>query len=133
MASQSKVYECSRQNASVLLNEEGTEWINEFKEGIELEPLDQVRILGSFVNEQAEGSEIEITDKMEFNIIHTPYILANTLATTKNNEDLMDLSSFSDYHQQIIQIHLTQILAHFILSSLVMIHIMVTHLQHKNY
>ena len=96
MASQSKVYECSRQNASVLLNEEGTEWINEFKEGIELEPLDQVRILGSFVNEQAEGSEIEITDKMEFNIIHTPYILANTLATTKNNEDLMDLSSFSD-------------------------------------
>ena len=80
----------------MLLNDEGTEWINEFKEGIELEPLDQVRILGSFVNEQAEGSEIEITDKMEFNVIHTPYILANTLATTKNNEDLMDLSSFSD-------------------------------------
>lgn len=96
MASQSKVYECSRQNASVLLNKEGTEWINEFKEGIELEPLDTIRILGSFVNEQAEGTEIEVTDKMEFNIIHTPYILANTLATTKNDADLMDLSTFSD-------------------------------------
>ena len=34
---QSKVYECSRQNASVTLNDEKTEWINEFKEGIKLE------------------------------------------------------------------------------------------------
>ena len=69
---QSKVYECSRQNASVLLNDKGTEWINEFKEGIKLEKGDQIRILGSFVNEQAEGDEIERTDDMSINMIHTP-------------------------------------------------------------
>ena len=30
-------YECARRNASVELDEAGTEWINEFEEGIELD------------------------------------------------------------------------------------------------
>ena len=60
---QSKVYECSRQNASVTLNDAGTEWINEFKQGIKLEKGDTIRILGSFVNEAAEGDQIEVTNR----------------------------------------------------------------------
>ena len=91
---QSKVYECSRQNASVLLNDQKTEWINEFKEGIRLEKGDTIRILGSFVNEAAEGDQIEVTDTMSTNIIHTPYIRAHTLATSDTKEDLLDLGYF---------------------------------------
>ena len=93
---QSKVYECSRQNASVLLNDNGTEWINEFKQGIKLDKGDQIRILGSFVNEQAQGDEIEITDEMSINIVHTPYIKGNTLATADTQNDLLDLGMFGD-------------------------------------
>ncbi len=93
---QSKVYECSRQNATVLLNDNGTEWINEFKEGIKLDKGDQIRILGSFVNEQAQGDEIEITDDMSINVVHTPYIKGNTLATADQQSDLLDLGMFGD-------------------------------------
>jgi len=91
---QSKVYECSRQNASVTLNDEKTEWINEFKEGIKLEKGDTLRILGSFVNEAAEGDQIEVTSTMSTNIIHTPYIRAHTLATSDTTGDLLDLGFF---------------------------------------
>ena len=91
---QSKVYECSRQNASVTLNDAGTEWINEFKQGIKLEKGDTIRILGSFVNEAAEGDQIEVTNTMSTNIIHTPYIRAHTLATSDTKGDLLDLGYF---------------------------------------
>ena len=57
---QSKVYECSISNAAIVL-EEGTSWINTFNGGINLEKGDTMRILGSFVNESAEGDQIEIT------------------------------------------------------------------------
>jgi len=93
---QNKVYECSRQNATVFLNDKGTEWINEFKEGIKLDKGDTLRILGSFVNEAAQGDEIEITDDMEINIIHTPYIRGHSLATADNKTSLVDLGTFGD-------------------------------------
>ncbi len=93
---QNKVYECSRQNASVFLNDKGTEWINEFKEGIKLEKGDTLRILGSFVNEQAQGDEIEITDDMSINVIHTPFIRGHSLATSDQVNNLLDLGMFGD-------------------------------------
>jgi len=93
---QNKVYECSRQSASVVLNEEGTEWINEIKEGIKLDKGDTIRILGSFVNESAEGDQIEITKDMAINLVHTPYIKGSSLATANQKDDLIDVGMYGD-------------------------------------
>ncbi len=93
---QNKVYECSRQSASVVLNEEGTEWINEIKEGIKLDKGDTIRILGSFVNESAEGDQIEITKTMAINVVHTPYIKGSSLATANQKDDLIDVGMYGD-------------------------------------
>ena len=60
------VYECSRDSASVKIDE--TNWINEFSDGIELKKGDQVRLLGSFVQEGANSNEIEISQDQEVNI-----------------------------------------------------------------
>ena len=53
------IYECSSANATVQIKE--NEWVNEFKEGIDLMPGDTIRILGSFINEKGSGDQIEIT------------------------------------------------------------------------
>lgn len=92
---QNTVLECSRQNASVLLDDTGTSWINEFT-ATKLEKGDTIRILGSFVNEEAQGDEIEITDEMSVNIVHTPFIRGHTLATADTQNNLLDLGTFSD-------------------------------------
>ena len=92
---QSKVYECSISNAAIVL-EEGTSWINTFNGGINLEKGDTMRILGSFVNESAEGDQIEITSDMAINVIHTPYIKGSTLATANTRDDLLDVGMYGD-------------------------------------
>ena len=93
---QSFAYECSRNNASIVLDEDGTSWINEFQEGIELEPGDQVRILGSFVNESATGSNIEVdTDNNSTNILFSPYIKGTTFSTSDTSDDLMTLGDYA--------------------------------------
>lgn len=91
---QNKVYECSRNSASVVLDQ--TNWINEFKEGISLEKGDTIRILGSFVNESAQGDQIEITKDMAINVVHTPYIKGSSLATANQKDDLIDVGMYGD-------------------------------------
>ena len=61
-------YECSRQNASITYGEDNTEWENEFKEGIELKKGDMVRLLGSFVHQGSDATEIEVEKDMELNV-----------------------------------------------------------------
>lgn len=70
------IYECSSTNASVQIAP--NEFINEFKEGIELMPGDTIRILGSFINEKGSGDQIEITEEnnkftLEYIPIHNLY------------------------------------------------------------
>jgi len=91
---QTKIYECSKQNSAVSIS--NSEWINEFKQGISLDKGDTLRILGSFVNEQAQGDEIEITDEMSINLVHTPFIRGHSLATADNTSNLLDLGTFGD-------------------------------------
>ena len=92
----SYAYECSRNNAKVLLDEQGTEWINEFSEGIELEVGDQVRILGSFVNESSTGETIEVSaEDNSANITFSPYIKGTTFSTSDTNDDFMKLGDYA--------------------------------------
>lgn len=93
----SYAYECSRNNAKVLLDEQGTEWINEFSEGIELEVGDQVRILGSFVNESSTGETVEISaEDNSANITFSPYIKGTTFSTSDTSDDLMKLGDYAE-------------------------------------
>ena len=90
------VYECSRESASIQID--NTHWINQFSEGIKLNKGDQVRLLGSFIQEGANSNEIEIKTNQELNITYSPYLLGNTIDTidkTKNG-NLMDLSQIGD-------------------------------------
>ena len=90
------VYECSRESAAITID--NTHWINQFSEGIKLNKGDQVRLLGSFIQEGANSNEIEISEDQELNITYSPYILGNTIDTidkTKNG-NLMDLSQIGD-------------------------------------
>ena len=86
----SKVYECSRANSVV--QEGNNVWVNSFSDPIDLEPGDQVRILGSFVNESSGGSSIEIADGFnQVNINFMPFIKGRTFATSDKQDDLMTL------------------------------------------
>ena len=89
-----KAYECSKQNASV--NISNSEWINNFDQGIKLEKGDEVRLLGSFVNEASSGDNIEITDNMSVNIQYSPYIKAQTFFTADSSTDLIDIGKIGD-------------------------------------
>ena len=65
------IYECSSANATVQIAE--NEWVNEFKEGVDLKPGDTIRILGSFINEKGSGDQIEITkDNNKFTLEYLP-------------------------------------------------------------
>tara|TARA_R110002074_G_scaffold35678_8_gene97414 strand:- start:216 stop:5141 length:4926 start_codon:yes stop_codon:yes gene_type:complete len=90
------VYECSRDSATIQID--NTHWINEFSEGIKLNKGDQVRLLGSFVQEGANSNEIEISEDQEVNISYSPYLLGNTLDTIDKSENgnLMDLAQIGD-------------------------------------
>lgn len=90
----SKVYECSRSNATVTNG--ANSWVNEFSDPIELEPGDQVRVLGSFVNEASTGDSMEITEEFNsFNINFMPYIKGTTFATTDTTDDLLTLGQIA--------------------------------------
>lgn len=89
-------YECSRENATIVLDEEGTEWINEFP-AINLEVGDTVRVLGTFVNEASSGNTIEITDENNTtNITFSPYIKGNTIGTADAANNLVQLGTYGD-------------------------------------
>ena len=90
------VYECSRDSAAIKVD--NTHWINQFSEGIKLKKGDQVRLLGSFVQEGANSNEIEISEDQEVNISYSPYLLGNTIDTIDKSENgnLIDLSSIGD-------------------------------------
>ena len=89
-------YECSIQNSSIKID--NTEWVNEFSEGIELKKGDQVRLLGSFIQEGSDQNEIEVETDQEVNISYSPYLLGNTLDTIdkSKNGNLCDLSQIGD-------------------------------------
>tara|TARA_R110001606_G_scaffold136195_3_gene273599 strand:+ start:2333 stop:6994 length:4662 start_codon:yes stop_codon:yes gene_type:complete len=91
-------YECSRQNASINYGDDYSEWENEFKEGIELKKGDQVRLLGSFVHQGSDSTEIEIENNMELNISYSPFLVADTLDTLDSTAEgtLQDLSDLGD-------------------------------------
>tara|TARA_R110000803_G_scaffold44604_3_gene94333 strand:+ start:1420 stop:5256 length:3837 start_codon:yes stop_codon:yes gene_type:complete len=74
---QNLVYECSRNNASVKIDE--AEWINEFSGGITMNPGDTLRVLGSFIQEKSGGDTINVSDE-SFTINHQPYITAETVS-----------------------------------------------------
>ena len=90
------VYECSRQTASVQID--NTEWVNEFSEGIKLNRGDTVRLLGSFVQEGTDSSEIEVETDQEINISYSPFLKGSTMDTIdkSQNGNLMDLSQIGD-------------------------------------
>ena len=77
-------YECSRQNATITYGEDFSEWENEFKDGITLKKGDQVRLLGSFVHQGSDATEIEVERDMELNISYSPYLKGMTMDTIDN-------------------------------------------------
>mgnify|MGYP003664647310 FL=1 len=92
--STTKAYECSRQNAKVVIS--NSEWVNDFSDGIKLEKGDSVRLLGSFVNEASSGEEIEVTDEMEVNIQYSTFLKGQTFFTADKGTDLIDLGKIGD-------------------------------------
>lgn len=84
MSFQSQVYECSATNASVKIS--NNDWINEFSDGITLEPGDTVRVLGSFIQERGGGDTIEIPNDTTFNLSFQPYVTAETLKFHLSNQ-----------------------------------------------
>lgn len=92
--STSQAYEASIQNAAVKIS--NSEWVNEFSQGIELKKGDSVRLLGSFVNEQSNGEEIEVTDEMSVNIEYSPFIKGQTFFTADKSTDLIKLGRLGD-------------------------------------
>ena len=77
MTEQNFVYECSRKNAQKQIS--NSEWINVFPDGIKLEKGDQVRLLGSFINEDGDASDIQILDGASFTMEYTPFVNADTV------------------------------------------------------
>lgn len=82
---QTLVYECSRGNAQVKIT--NNEWINEFSEGIKLEKGDQVKLLGSFIQESGAGDQIEISQDEIASIGYSPYIKFESVKFTTPKTD----------------------------------------------
>jgi len=95
MSFQSQVYECSAENATVKIS--NNEWINEFPDGIKLDPGDSVRVLGSFIQEKGGGDEIEIDNDLSLMLEHTPYITAETIALHATDGTTTQQISLSQY------------------------------------
>ena len=91
-------YECSRQNATITYGEDFSEWENEFKDGITLKKGDQVRLLGSFVHQGSDATEIEVERDMELNISYSPFLKADTIDTLDSTATgaLQDLADICD-------------------------------------
>ena len=96
MSFQSQVYECSAANASVKIS--NNDWINEFSDGITLEPGDTVRVLGSFIQERGGGDTIEVPEDISFNISFNPYVTAETIKfhlATAGEDTQLNLGMFA--------------------------------------
>ncbi len=88
------IYECSSENASVNISE--NEWINSFKEGINLDEGDTIRILGSFINEKGSGDQIEITEENnKFTLQYLP--VHNIYQYNKISDDYLQPKDSSRY------------------------------------
>ena len=77
MTTQNQVFECSRKNASIQVS--NSEWINEWNDGIKLNRGDTVRLLGSFISELGDGSDISIPEDVKFTMNFKPYLNAETV------------------------------------------------------
>ena len=82
---QTLVYECSRGNAAVKIT--NNEWINEFSEGIKLEKGDQIKLLGSFIQESGAGDQIEISQDEIASIGFSPYMKFESVKFTTPKTD----------------------------------------------
>lgn len=74
---QQLIYECSRKTADKQVS--NSEWINIFRDGIQLNRGDTVRLLGSFISEDGDSSDIQILENQSFTMEHTPYLNVNTV------------------------------------------------------
>ena len=74
---QQMIYECSRKTAEKQIS--NSEWINVWNEGIQLNRGDTVRLLGSFISEDGDASDIQVLDNTSFTIEHMPYINVDTV------------------------------------------------------
>ena len=74
---QQLIYECSRKTADKQVS--NSEWINIWRDGIQLNRGDTVRLLGSFISEDGDSSDIQILQNQSFTIEHTPYINVDTV------------------------------------------------------
>ncbi len=77
MAEQQLIYECSRKTADKQVS--NSEWINIFRDGIHLKRGDTVRLLGSFISEDGDSSDIQILENQSFTMEFTPYLNVNTV------------------------------------------------------
>lgn len=78
MASEQQlIYECSRKTADKQIS--NSEWINIFRDGIHLNRGDTVRLLGSFISEDGDSSDIQVLDNTSFTMEYTPYINVDTV------------------------------------------------------
>ena len=80
--SQTKIYECARSTSVYSPN--NYTWTNNFSEGIDLRRGDQVRILGSFIEEVNSLENIKLSEPLKANIYYQPYITALTFGNTEN-------------------------------------------------
>ena len=76
-AEQQLIYECSRKTADKQIS--NSEWINIWRDGIQLNRGDTVRLLGSFISEDGDSSDIQVLDNQSFTMEYTPYINVNTV------------------------------------------------------
>ena len=74
---QQLIYECSRKTADKQIS--NSEWINIWRDGIQLNRGDTVRLLGSFISEDGDSSDIQVLDNQSFTMEYTPYINVNTV------------------------------------------------------
>lgn len=71
------IYECSRKTADKQIS--NSEWINIFRDGIHVNRGDTVRLLGSFISEDGDSSDIQILENQSFTMEYTPYINVDTV------------------------------------------------------
>jgi len=76
-AEQQLIYECSRKTADKQIS--NSEWINIFRGGIQVNRGDTVRLLGSFISEDGDSSDIQILEDQSFTMEYTPYLNIDTV------------------------------------------------------
>ena len=77
MTDQQIIYECSRKTADKQIS--NSEWINVFSDGIQLKKNDTVRLLGSFISEDGDSSDIQVLDNSSITMEFYPFINVDTV------------------------------------------------------